>query len=217
MTDYREKLNKRLTVRSYTADEAARKDESSFMKNLREKANGGTDNSFSRISGTYLSSFIKNSKEFFDNADSDSKDIGYNNALSKYKNQQSQWSALKKDADNIRAYYNANKDKIGKEDYDTMLSYLDDFDKGSSAYLNFYKRSSDYYSHFKSEDDYTRYAIGWRNNDDVISVEKAGKRKDYYEANVAKAENLDKQITEKRKEISDIGGFGTGFWNLRSL
>ena len=106
------------------------------------------------IDESRINSFLKSSKEYFDNVESETSSVNYNNAQSKYSSNQDKMRTLGDEARMIRAYYNANKGKIDATSYNNMMEYLDTFDKSSSSVLDYYRKNADTYSKFKTEAEY---------------------------------------------------------------
>lgn len=163
------------------------------------------------VDESYINSFLNRSRDFFTNSENDSKDVNFNNASSLYSKYSSAGETLQDNADTIRAYYNVNKNKIDTDSYNSMIEYLDSFDRNSPKTLKFYRDNADFYSQWETEDDYNRYNIGWLQDDAEINPEKAKARKDYYNSNVDKIADLDNQIKEKEQEIRDLGA--VPIWN----
>lgn len=109
------------------------------------------------VDDKYVNDFVTESNNYFKKAYEDSKSVGFSNASSLYDTNKSTDYALREKANTIKAFYNANKQKIGKDSYDKMMSYLDDFNSQSSNSLGFYKNLRDYYSQWGSEDEYNQY------------------------------------------------------------
>ena len=106
------------------------------------------------IDESRINSFLKNAKEYFDNVDSDASSVNYNNAESKYHSNQEKIKTLGDEAGVIRAYYNANKSKIDTKTYNSMMEYLDAFEKGTSDTFDYYRKKASEYSKFETEAEY---------------------------------------------------------------
>lgn len=123
------------------------------------------------VDESYVESFINRSNNYFKNAENDSKDVNFNNASSLYSNYRTSWRSLQDNADTIRAYYNANKDKIDTDSYNSMIGYLDDFDRNSSNIQKFYSNNADFYSQWKTEDDYNKAVESQKIREEMLSFD----------------------------------------------
>ena len=145
------------------------------------------------VDESYVESFINRSNNYFKNAENDSKDVNFNNASSLYSNYRTSWRNLQDNADTIRAYYNANKDKIDTDSYNSMIGYLDAFDSNSSNIQKFYSNNADFYSQWKTEDDYNKAVESQKNREEMFSFD--------LDAGNKEIENL-KEISEKARNAS---------------
>ena len=107
----------------------------------------------------YVDNFIKTSQDYFKNAESESSTVNWGNATTLSESMSSKWRSIQDQADNIRAYYNANQSKIDESSYNDMMSYLDSIHNNSKSVLDFYRKKSDYFGRYETEDDYKRESI----------------------------------------------------------
>ena len=103
------------------------------------------------INESRINSFLKNSKEYFDNVEKETSSVNFKNAESKYSSNRDRLQTIGDEARTLRAYYNANKGKIDSESYNSMMEYLDNFDKNSSSVLDYYRNKADTFSKFETE------------------------------------------------------------------
>lgn len=149
------------------------------------------------VDESYVESFLNRSNNYFKNAENDSKDVNYNNASSLYSNYRTSWRNLQDNADTIRAYYNANKDKIDTDSYNSMIGYLDAFDSNSSNIQKFYSNNADFYSQWKTEDDYNKAVEKQKNREEMLSfdLDAGNKEIEYLKGISEKARNASKGKT----------------------
>ena len=149
------------------------------------------------VDESYVESFINRSNNYFKDAENDSKDVNFNNASSLYSNYRTSWRNLQDNADTIRAYYNANKDKIDTDSYNSMIGYLDAFDRNSSNIQKFYSNNADFYSQWKTEDDYNKAVENQKNREEMFSfdLDAGNKEIEYLKGISEKATNASKGKT----------------------
>lgn len=162
------------------------------------------------VDSDYIKSFYEDLEKYQTDTSNSYNGINYNNYAKTVAENESRRKDLKNRASNIRAYLGSRKGKIDEKSYASMIDSLNAFDEYSSNVWRASESVKKEYSPFESEDDYNRNKIGWLQDDDEISPEKAKARKDYYNSNVNKISDLDSQIKEKQKELLNIGG--AWFW-----
>ena len=135
------------------------------------------------VDDAYVKSFISGTQNFFNRAGS--ADVNFGNASDTYKSYQDSYADLSSRANNIRGYYNANKDTLDPDSYKQMISYLDDFQRNSSQALKYFRNTSDYYSQFSSEDEYKKSLMSG---------------KEIYADNLAKITAIDEELKEIKSQ-----------------
>lgn len=108
------------------------------------------------VNQEYIDSFVADSQKYMNDVRSNSKDVNYGNAQSRFSSFRDTSYGLSDRADTIRAYYNANKSKLDNDTYSSMMKYLDSFTKGSDEAMSFYRKNADYYSQWKTEEEYNK-------------------------------------------------------------
>ena len=114
------------------------------------------------VDENYINSFLTDAKNYIESYSSDYKTIGYDLASDLHSKYTSLGSDLQDRANTIRGYLNANKNNIDTENFDSFLSYLDDFKESSSGIRSTFVKAKDFYSNFKTEDEYN--AFSWSND-----------------------------------------------------
>ena len=123
------------------------------------------------VDESYIDSFVQKSQDYIKSSVDDSKELNYNNSSSKYSGRQSDWSNLQTQAQAIRAFYNSNKDKMDEETYNSMMSYIDTFDKDSRTVLSHYGDTADYYSQWETEEDYKKALLALENDQNLLNFD----------------------------------------------
>ena len=133
-----------------------------------------------------INSFLKNSKEYFDNVESETSSVNFNNAKEKYSSNSDRLQLLRDEARTIRAYYNVNKDKVDTETYKNMVDSLESIDNNALSVLNFYREKADTFSKFKTEDEYNlaveeskKYYDKWGHYADAEDFETTSANRDF--------------------------------------
>ena len=157
-----------------------------------------------------INSFLKSSKEYYDNVEKETSSVNYNNAKSKYSSNRDRLQLLRDEARTIRAYYNVNKDKIDTETYKNMLDYLDSFNDSSASAINFYREKADTFSKFKTEDEYNdAVKVGElydMSSEEILPHIDNQETKDKRTALISKQTALEKQL----RELGGSGNKGVG-------
>ncbi len=90
------------------------------------------------VSDNYIKRFVTDSQQFLNNASREYSNVGYSGKDVAKKSVLAEKSDLDNRCNLIKAYYNANKNNIGKEPYTQMMSYLDSYDDSSNKVANAY-------------------------------------------------------------------------------
>ena len=145
-----------------------KKEESRVDSIIKKTSNG---NLKTDVNEDYINTFFRDVENYFSNANTDSKNIGYSNASSYYDKYSSMGDGLRKRANAIRAYANSNKNNIEEDFYKSLISSLDSFDRSRGSLTTQLRRNSEFYSKFKTEDEYKKavedakaYQEEWQKN-----------------------------------------------------
>lgn len=106
------------------------------------------------VDENYINSFVKDANSYISSAQSDIEKLNYQNAKDQYDQRSSRSAELKSRANTIRAYLNANKDRVDSNSRNQLLSFIDGFDKQSDDIFNNFMRAAQRVSQFPSETEY---------------------------------------------------------------
>lgn len=106
------------------------------------------------VDNEYINSFYNDYQKYAKNTEKEYKNVGFKNITELYNNDEKARSELRDRASNIRAYINSRKNNISEEDYNSISSALENFNKYTSSVGAYYKNKKDLFSQFKSEDEY---------------------------------------------------------------
>lgn len=159
------------------------------------------------VNQEYIDSFVADSQKYMNDVRSNSKDVNYGNAQSRFSSFRDTSYGLSDRADTIRAYYNANKSKLDNDTYSSMMKYLDSFTKGSDEAMSFYRKNADYYSQWKTEEEYNKameeYKTGGFGNPEAPTTEQTvNARKNKYEENKSRIQEIDDILTGKKLVVT---------------
>lgn len=114
------------------------------------------DRSYYSIDDNYINDFLNSSQNYFSSVKNDFDTMGYNNAQSIYDLNKSKLSRMADTSSAIRSYYNFNRNNIGEDNYNSMISYLDEFKRNSDSVLSGMRNNINYYSQWASEAEYNK-------------------------------------------------------------
>ena len=135
------------------------------------------------VDDDYINTFLKDSQEYINSQSYNTN--SYSGGIKSYDDFAN--SDIRNDlstrANNIRAYLNANKNQMDSQEYNDVMSYLDNYKKHEQNQLNSLAYARNYYSQWASEADFLAYT---KNNDkklkyESMSLEDLRKEKDEYE------------------------------------
>ena len=218
----REKLRKKYSVSTEEKDELQKSqqnqqaqtvsiDPNSTRGKLREKYNSR----YSKIDDSFVSKFFADAQSYLNDAQSNYEGMDSENRASVYDAQHKQAEDLRSRSWDIRQYLNKNKSSMKEEDYTSLISSLDEFDKASSSIIYGFYRAKEY-------DPYAKYTsmssdeIKTMMNDQAMSQEDKGIVHELllsnmpYNREYAEQDGRDMglydQVEQKRKYISDKYG-----------
>ena len=155
--------------------------------------------SYDSIYDDYINRFYKDAQAYFDSAQSKYDNINYENANT-YKNwsKHNGYNDLRKRADYIRAYANANKETLGK-DYDSLIASLDDFENSGKTITSSFDEAVKYFTQFETKQDYLDYEADQKQREEMLSTDLGG-----IKTQIADLKNTKGNIEDLNRELIAI-------------
>jgi hypothetical protein len=135
------------------------------------------------VDDDYINKFLKDSQEYINSQSYNTN--SYSGGIKSYDDfaNSDKRNDLSTRANNIRAYLNANRNRVDSTSYKDVISYLDNYKKHEQNQLNSLAYARNYYSQWASEEDFNSY-INNKNNSDKysqMSLEDLKKEKEEYD------------------------------------
>ena len=125
----------------------------STRSKLREKYNA----KYSHVDNNFVSQFFKDAQGYLNSVQSNYEGMGYSNRDSVYDARKKEMDDLRARSWDIRQYLSKNKASMKEEDYASLISVLDDFDRTAiSTDYSFYRKKEGY-SKWDTEAAYNEY------------------------------------------------------------
>lgn len=120
------------------------------------------------VDDDYINKFLKDSQEYINSQSYNTN--SYSGGIKSYDDfaNSDKRNDLSTRANNIRAYLNANKNRVDANTYKDVISYIDNYKKHEQNQLNSLAYARNYYSQWASEEDFYSY-INNKNNSDKYS------------------------------------------------
>lgn len=108
----------------------------------------------SDVDSDYISSFQNDSQSFLSDLARQASQNTWSTAKQNSSDFTSRWNEMNDRMLNIRAYMNSNKSKMSREDFDSAMKYLDEYDASSRKYGNILNEQERYFRNWASQEAY---------------------------------------------------------------
>lgn len=111
------------------------------------------------VDADYINSFVRDAKEFAQNAEQEYKKLNYQTAVSQgaQSKRRASMDDLTTRAGRVRTYLNANRSKLSSDSYNEVMSFLDSFEDFQTKNLNAFRNAEAYFSRWETEDAYNEF------------------------------------------------------------
>ena len=124
---------------------------------VRSKMDSKFNSTFNHVDESFINTFLSDAQSYLNSSQDKYTGMGYSNRDSVYGEQKKKMDDLRSRSWDIRQYLSKNKASMKEEDYASLISLLDYFDKTSiSTDYSFYKKK-DGYSQWDTEAAYNEY------------------------------------------------------------
>ena len=110
------------------------------------------------VDKSYINKFLSDADKYLKSTQSNYEGMDYSNSKSVYESNRKTADDLSKRSSAISDYLKKNKDSFGPEEYDSIMSYIDEFGKASASNRYAFYNKGKFYSQFETEDDYKTWA-----------------------------------------------------------
>ena len=201
-----EELRKRIKTTDTKSDKDEKK-KNDPLESLRQRVD--TSSYYSSMDKE-INDFVNTSGSFLNDAKSRFEGMGYKNASSEFTSVTDTARSLKESADRIRNYINFNRGRIGEKQYNSLDSYLNEFERGRNNINGAFGAKLREISKYKNEEDYNF----WQNQSTLEGRQKwyadSQKKLKDLNAELEKAPDFDwtdasqrQKYNDRQKEIKD--------------
>ena len=106
------------------------------------------------VDDNFITVFLSDATKYLNSTESDYKRVKYGNSASMLRSKSQTADDLRSRSFSVRQYMEKNKGSFEAEDYDSFMSWLDDFDNASQQGLYAFYEADRFYSNFDNEEQY---------------------------------------------------------------
>lgn len=123
------------------------------------------------VDESYINTFISDANKYLNSTQSDYNRMGVTTGSSVYLTRKKAADDLRKRSFVVRQYLEKNKTSVSSKDYDSLLSYLEDFDRASSQSIYDFYQAEKYYSQWDTEEDYNKYLQEQKEYENLVNFD----------------------------------------------